>query len=139
MRHVTTLTLLGLAAAGILACAKAETPADGAAAPADAPELANYERTGEFESCLTSTRISYSRILNSRQILFEMTGGDVYLNEPTSCPGLRTTYALVYTANPNHLCNTTVVNLIEPGLAVPNRGGCGLGRFERLKKKVAEK
>ncbi len=40
MRYATAVTLLGLAAAGLWACAKAETPAGGAAAPTDAPELA---------------------------------------------------------------------------------------------------
>lgn len=128
--------LAGLAAAGILAYAAAAK--EEGSAPADAPALKSYERTGTFETCLDSNRIRYSRILNNHQILFEMTGGEVYLNEPLACPGLNKSYALVYTANPNHLCNTTVVTLIEPGSPVPQRGGCGLGRFEKLKKKEAQ-
>jgi hypothetical protein len=132
MRREITVALSALAAGGLLAYTAIAK--EDVSAPAGAPTPAGFERTGIFESCLPANRIDYSRILNKRQILFEMTGGEVYLNEPEACPGLSTSYALVYTANPNHLCNTTVVRLIEPGSPVPERGGCGLGRFEKLKK-----
>jgi hypothetical protein len=134
MRREIAVALSALAAAGLFAYTAIAK--EDAGAPADSPALKNFERTGEFETCLPSNRINYSRILNKRQILFEMTGGEVYLNEPNACPGLSTSYALVYTANPNHLCNTTVVRLIEPGSPAPERGGCGLSRFEKLKKKT---
>lgn len=134
MKHTTIVTLLGLAAAGLVVYA-AGAKEEGA--PADAPALANYERTGAFENCLSVNRIDYSRILNKRQILFEMIDNEVYLNEPKACPGLGSFVALRYDATSNLLCNTTAVTLIDTSSSVPMRGSCIIGRFEKLKTKVA--
>lgn len=134
---MTTMTLgrlaLGVAVAGIFglasACASDRPKSE------DAPELANFKRTGKYETCLTSNRIDRIRILNRKQILFEMIGKDYYLAEPEHCPGLSKSLALSYDATINQLCNTTIVHLIDPGSPVPQRGTCGIDRFEKLEKK----
>jgi hypothetical protein len=137
MRLTIAVASLGLAAAGLFADAESAKAAGNIAAIADAPELASYQRTGSFENCLTATRIRYTKILNSRQILFEMIDKTTYLNEPDACPGLNGFVTLAYDATPNLLCNTTVVHLVEPSSDVPSRGGCNLGRFQKLKLKGA--
>jgi hypothetical protein len=101
----------------------------------DAPALAKYKRTGQYQTCLTAHLIQSSRILNRHQILFEMIGGGVFLAEPEHCPGLSSDLALAYDATNDELCNTTIIRLVEPGSSVPNRGGCDIERFEKLERK----
>lgn len=103
----------------------------------DADALAKYDRTGTFENCLDIQRIQSSRILNSHQILFEMNGDKVYLNEPESCPSLSKSVALAYDATTGQLCTTTIVHLVDPGSAGGDRGSCGLAKFQLLTKKPA--
>jgi hypothetical protein len=100
-----------------------------------AKELEKYNRTGQYETCLTSNRIRETQILNSKQILFKMNGDDAYLAEPKSCPGLSRGLALSYDATINQLCNTTIITLLETSSPVPSRGSCGIERFEKLEKK----
>ncbi len=107
--------------------------ADGVQAPLTTP--AGFIRTGQLESCIMANRIRQSRILNKNQILFEMHGGDTYLNEPpNACTNLRKSYALVYDVTVDKLCNTTIVHLSDPSSPVSERGPCGIGRFEKLEK-----
>mgnify|MGYP001286581642 CR=1 FL=1 len=98
---------------------------------------AGYTRTGIFENCIRTQQIRTSRILNKNQILFEMAGGEAWLNEPKNCPGLSKSLALAYDATTGQLCTTTIVTLVDPGSAVATRGGCGLEKFERLERPVA--
>lgn len=105
------------------------------AADKPAPELEKYNRTGQYETCLTSHRIRETRILNDKQILVTMNGGDAYLAEPKSCPGLSKGLALSYDATIDQLCNTTIIHLLDTSSPVPARGSCGIERFEKLEKK----
>ena len=101
----------------------------------DAAALAKYDRTETFENCLDIQRIQSARILNSRQILFEMNGDKVYLNEPEHCPSLSKSLALAYDATTGQLCTTTIVHLVDTGAGGGNRGSCGLAKFQLLTKK----
>lgn len=105
------------------------------AADKPAPELDKYNRTGQYETCLTSHQIRETQILNSKQILFKMNGGDAYLAEPKSCAGLSRNLALSYDATTGQLCNTTIIHLLDTSTPVPARGTCGIERFEKLEKK----
>lgn len=125
--------MFGLSALALLAFAAPSLAMDeGQTLPA--PK--GYERTGQYENCLTASRIEHSRILNRHQILFEMTGKEAYLAEPAKgqCPTLSRSYALVYDASINQLCNSSIIHLIEPSSPVSNRGTCGIDRFEKLVK-----
>ena len=101
----------------------------------DAPELANYTRTGKYQTCLTNHAIRQIRILNNHQILFEMNGRDRYLAEPEHCPGLSKNLALAYDATIDQFCNTTIIHLLDTSSPVSQRGTCGIERFEKLEKK----
>lgn len=104
---------------------------------ADAPELAGYTRTGETASCLMVRRIDRTKILNDHQILFEMNGGETWLNEP-SCAGLTKHVALSYEVHSGQICDTTIVTLVEPAGGLNDvRGSCALSKFEKLERKVA--
>jgi hypothetical protein len=100
-----------------------------------AKELEKYNRTGQYETCLTVNRIRETQILNNKQILFKMNGDETYLAEPKSCPGLSRGLALSYDATINQLCNITTITLLDASSPVPSRGSCGIERFEKLEKK----
>jgi len=100
-----------------------------------AKELEKYNRTGQFETCLTNNRIRETQILNSKQILVKMNGDEAYLAEPKSCPGLSRGVTLSYDASLNQLCNTTIIRLLDTSSPVSSRGSCGIERFEKLEKK----
>jgi hypothetical protein len=127
-----------LGGALVAVCALALASAQAADAPkpdADSPELAKYSRTGQYETCLTNHQIRNIRILNRKQILFEMNGPESYLAEPEHCPGLSKSLALAYDATIDRLCNTTIIHLLDTSSPVPQRGTCGIERFEKLAKK----
>ncbi|BCW87879.1 hypothetical protein sos41_10110 [Alphaproteobacteria bacterium SO-S41] len=104
---------------------------------ADSDVLAKYNRTETYENCINIQRIQNSRILNDHQILFEMAGDTVYLNEPENCPSLNKSLGLGYDATTGDLCTTTIVHLIDPGSPAGDRGSCGLSKFQKLEKKPA--
>jgi len=126
-----------IGAAVAVACGLTLASAWAADAPKteDAPELANYTRTGKYELCLTNNRIRQIQILNRKQILIYMNGNETYLVEPSYCAGLSKGLAVSYDASLNKLCNTSIVNLLDPGSPVPSRGGCSFDKFEKLEKK----
>jgi len=105
----------------------------------ETPELVGYTRTGEMENCIYARQLDQVKILNSKQIIFEMTNGRYYLNEPKSCPTLRKRYALKYDASIGQICSTTIVTLLDTAGGIPYQGSCGLGKFEKVEKAVAAK
>ncbi len=126
--------------AALVSGAMLALPAVAGEAKADGkPELAGYTRTGEMTNCIYSRQLEQVKILNGKQILFEMTGSRYYLNEPKSCPTLRKRYALKYDATIGQLCNTTIVTLLDTASGIHNQGSCGLSQFERVEKNVAAK
>jgi hypothetical protein len=96
--------------------------------------LAGYQRTGKLEDCIPTSRIAAVRIIGKRQILFDMLGGDDYLNEPAHCVALEKTDTLVYERWVEPLCTPQAIDVRTRGSAVPSRGPCYLAKFERLEK-----
>jgi hypothetical protein len=99
--------------------------------------LVGFTRTGEMTNCIYSRQLDQVKILNKKQILFEMLNGKYYLNEPTSCPSLRKRYALKYDSTIGQICTTTIVTLLDTGSGLHYQGACGLGKFEKVEKAVA--
>lgn len=88
-------------------------------------------------TALMVRRINHTKILNDHQILFEMNGGETWLNEP-SCAGLTKHVALSYEVHSGQICDTTIVTLVEPAGGLNDvRGSCALSKFEKLERKVA--
>lgn len=131
MTRVLIATLLSTALMGGAALAGEEKT--------EKPPLVGFTRTGEMHNCIYARRLDQVKILNDSQILFEMLGGQYYLNEPTSCPTLRKRYALKYDSTIGQICTTTIITLLDTASGIHYQGTCGLGKFEKVEKIVAEK
>ena len=131
--------MIARAAASVLAWSVLALGIAGAAPAAreDAKELDAYARTGETKSCLSARSIRSARILNRHQILFEMQGGQRYLNEPMHCLGMRKSQALSYELTTGSLCSLTIIRLIDPSSPSWEQGACGLDEFQTLEPRQA--
>ncbi len=82
--------------------AKAETKAD--------------KYLGEKEMCLETVRIKETRILDNQTILFEMRGGNYYLNRlPVACPGLKIAGGFSYSTSIAKLCKQDSIKVVSRG------------------------
>ncbi len=98
-----------------------------------AARLAQFERTGEMESCLSPTRIRSMTALDDYRFLVTTSGGGTYLNEVSGrCSGAgdfgnRIQYELVG----GQLCRNQIIRIVDNtnGFTV---GSCGLSSFEKL-------
>ena len=101
------------------------------------PSVLAAERSVEPERCLHMSRIKSTEILSNKQIVFQMQGGDYFLNTlPYACPGLRRDSTLLYRTSLDLLPNVDVVTVLESlGSAgfLPG-ASCGLGIFEPMEK-----
>ncbi|MBN1626947.1 MAG: hypothetical protein JW944_10525 [Deltaproteobacteria bacterium] len=71
---------------------------------------------GEKEMCLETVRIKETRILDNQTILFEMRGGNYYLNRlPVVCPGLKIAGGFSYSTSIAKLCKQDSIKLISRG------------------------
>ena len=122
--------LVCLVALGLTACAS--TQERGERQPPE--ELARYVATGEFENCISISRIKRSRPLDDYTILFTMRGGTVYVNQlPYRCAQLGFEKRFSYSTFINRLCSTEIITVFSPTIGPIT--SCGLGRFERLEPK----
>jgi len=82
--------------------------------------------------CIDLIRIQRSEILDSQNMLFELTGGDLYLNRfPHPCPGLRKNDTYMTRTSLNRLCNLDIITeLNQTGFGFTPGASCGLGMFE---------
>lgn len=104
-----------------------------------AERLAEFDRTGEVESCLGLRRISQITPLDNHHFLVRAGLNDYYLNEVSgSCSGAaRAGNRLQYTTSLSQLCRNEIITVVDNsnGFTV---GSCGLGGFERLEKLETE-
>ncbi len=96
--------------------------------------LAKFDRTGEFETCISLVRLKESRPLDDYRILWRTGVNEYYLMEmPHRCSGLGFERRFTYTTSLSQLCNTDIITVLDTN-GFP-RGACGLGKFELLKEK----
>lgn len=97
----------------------------------DLPEgLEGYTATGEMVNCVSTTRISNTKIIDDDTILFDMKGKKVYLNRLShSCHGLLMAGGFSYRLSTSQLCRGEIITVLE---AVGSGASCALGKFERL-------
>jgi hypothetical protein len=89
---------------------------------------------GKKESCLDSSRIKETRILDNQTILFEMRGGEFYINRlPVKCSSLKIAGGFSYSTSIDKLCKQDIIKVVEPGSAPA--GTCSIGEFVELKEK----
>lgn len=97
----------------------------------DLPEgLEGYRLAGETESCVSTTRIDRTSVLDDYNIIFEMNGNKTYLNRLNSrCPQLGFEDSFMYKISGSQLCRGEIITVLhngEPGAS------CSLGTFELL-------
>lgn len=95
--------------------------------------LAKYEKTGESVSCLSLPSVKDTDPLDDQAIMFEVRGGDVYLNELRGvCAGLGLNKRFSYKTTQNRICRGDIITVSDPvGNSI---GSCSLGEFEALTK-----
>lgn len=108
-------------AAGLVACA-----------PPPAPRTAaEMVPAGEPVSCVQTSQIRSTRVIDDRTIDFTMRGGQVYRNTlPNRCPGLGFERAFSYQTSINQLCNVNIITVVQQGGGPPRGASCGLGMFQ---------
>ncbi len=124
-----------LSAIGLAGCATAASDNNEISERA-AKRLAEFDRTGEVDSCLNLRQINQITALDDHRFLVRVGANRYYLNEVKGrCSGAaRTSTRLQYTTSHSQLCRNEIISVVDntAGFTV---GSCGLGGFERLEKK----
>ena len=80
------------------------------------------------QDCVPINQIRATRVVDDRNIDFEMTGGGVLRNRlPHACSGLGFERRFSYRTSLSRLCSLDIINVLDSN---GHRGAsCGLGRF----------
>ena len=91
--------------------------------------LGNRVQSGPPVRCIYQHDITGSHIVDGTAILYDMAGGDIYVNRPASGASMldRNQY-LVTDNNLPQLCNVDMVSLVDATTHIPV-GNVGLGDF----------
>ncbi len=105
----------------------------GSLAVAAEPEdfLDDPDESLEAKRCVSLSRIQSTDVLDDRNIIFYMRGGDIYRNVlPHRCSGLRRRDAFMYRTSMSQLCNVDIITVLESVVVGFTPGAsCGLGMF----------
>lgn len=98
---------------------------------------AGYEATGETRSCLPLSRLKDSDPVDDDNLLFEMRGGDMYLNTlDGTCTGLKREGRFSYRTTQRQICKGDVIQVTDQfGIF---QGGCALSDFQALQEAADE-
>lgn len=108
--------------------AAAEAEPDGEESTAEA---LTFDREGE--SCVVTRAINSTDIIDDRTIIFEMRGGEYYLNNLAyECRGLRFARGFSYSVSTGRLCSVDTITVLRRG------NSCGLGTFYPITEEEAE-
>lgn len=131
MRNTLRFVLGSFLMAGVTAGAGAASRLDPEAKLAEA---LNGRTAGAPVDCLNLRDIRSSRIINRTAILYETSGGTIYVNRPESGrESLDDWDVLVTRPHMNRLCSIDVVDLYDPG-ARTQTGTVFLGEFVPYRK-----
>jgi len=83
------------------------------------------------ENCVSLNFVRETEVIDDRNILFYMRGGEIYRNVlPHRCPGLERRDAFMYRTTLNRLCSVDVITVLSPiGPGFMPGASCGLGNF----------
>jgi len=98
------------------------------------------DRKSDAEQCISLIRIDRTEVVDDRNILFYMKGGDIYRNElPHRCPGLKFEESFMYRTSLNQLCNVDIITVLDNiGFGFSPGASCGLGMFHPVEPITAE-
>lgn len=123
-----TLALLPLALT-TAACASYSPPEPTAEQQSALAAELRGRTAGAAVSCVSNTNLRGNRSIGEGVILFEGTGGRVYVNRPRAgCPELRPGRSLITRTTTNQLCSGDIVSVTDLTSGI-DYGSCGLGDF----------
>lgn len=98
------------------------------------------DRESDAEQCVRLAAIDRTQVVDDRNILFYMKGGEIYRNElPYRCQGLREESAFMYRTSLNQLCNVDIITVLNNiGFGFSPGASCGLGMFHPVEPLTAE-
>ncbi len=98
--------------------------------------LAEFDRTGDYQTCLGIRRINQIYPLDERNFLVRVGVSQYYLNKVSGkCSGADNSFNRIqYTTSISQLCRNEIISVVDntTGFFV---GSCSLGDFERLENK----
>lgn len=101
---------------------------------ADFKALKKYAPTGEVKRCISLNRISNTRVLDDKTILFKMRGRKHYVNRMKhACPSLKREERFMYKTSIGQLCSIDIITVLDS--FGRSWASCGLGKFEEIKLK----
>jgi hypothetical protein len=112
----------------------------GAAAQETEEEVFPPDESVPSERCINHQRIRSTEVVNERNILFHMRGGEIYRNVlPRRCPGLNRNDSISYRPRTSKLCDLDAVTvLLQTGAGFSQGASCGLGKFYPITKAEAD-
>ncbi|NOX81661.1 MAG: hypothetical protein GXP06_01450 [Alphaproteobacteria bacterium] len=128
--------LIGIAVAAFAGAACASSGGSYEMSEKVSTRLAEFERTGDYQTCLGLRRINQINPLDERNFLVRVGVNQYYLNKVSgNCNGAdRSFNRIQYTTSISQLCRNEIISVVDntSGFFV---GSCSLGDFERLEKK----
>lgn len=95
--------------------------------------LAGYTGTGDMKTCLSTTHISQTSVIDDSHILFEVRGRKLYVNRLLhKCHGLARSGGFGYEVPTSDLCSGQMIWVLEQTGA---GSSCVLGKFERVEER----
>jgi len=133
-RKIGFSTLIGILAATSIAVGDEDKTSDGEEMSKLEKAMVKYDRTGEMKSCLSSSRIRHTRVVDDEHIIFEMPGSKTYLNTlPRRCPRLGYHKSIKYTVRGGSICKNDIFEVFDSAGLIGI--SCSFGEFEKLEKK----
>ena len=126
---------IGVAGAAVLAVACATTGVE----PQNdrlVAMLENYEETGETRACLSIPTIRSIKGVNERKLLVRIGIDDYWVTTPNGkCNGItRVNNRIEYSTTLTQLCQNDILRIVD-NLTGQFAGGCGVGKFRKLREK----
>jgi len=125
MKRILGISLLAVAAA----CAPVAPVEMSALEQSNLTQALAGRSAGPAVSCVSQRSLRGNRSFGEGAILFEGTGGTVYVNRPPAgCPNLNLGRALVFRTTGTQLCSGDIATVIDTSSGFSS-GGCSLGDF----------
>jgi hypothetical protein len=106
----------------------------------DQPAGEVVDLDAEGERCVNTRRISRTKVVDDRTIIFYMRGTETYVNIlPRACNGLRRENRFSYQAQSSRLCDIDgIVVLYQMGTTLRAGANCKLGLFHPITREDAK-
>lgn len=127
--------LLCMAAAGGLLAGNIIAAEEKSEEKSDLEKLKDkYEFTENVKSCINIRRVRNTKVVDGKNILFQMSGKKYFLNEMSrKCPRLAAEERFMYKLHSSRLCHVDTITVLDS--FGRDWASCGLGKFREVVKK----